>query len=60
MSDLTSWTADELLRAKQETAVRATDVLFDCRWVDLPALETAARRFGAELAVRLGIVRTSG
>ena len=58
MSDLTSWTADELLRAKRETAERATNLLFDRRWDDLPALETAARRFGAELAVRLGNVPT--
>ena len=44
MSDLTSWTADELLRAKRETAERATNLLFDRRWDDQPALETGARR----------------
>jgi hypothetical protein len=60
MSDLTTWTADELLQAKHDTAERATDLLFAGRWRDLPALEIAARRFGAELALRHGVVQTGG
>ena len=58
MSDLTSWTAEELLRAKEETANRATNLLFAGRWEDLPAVEVAARRFGVELALRFGNVPT--
>ena len=59
MSDLTTWTADELLLAKEETAARATTFLFDCRWDALPAVETAVRRFGVELAARQTIALMS-